>query len=70
MRKLELERTRITAPFDGIVYEESIDLGDIVSPGRELARFYASDELEVIVALNADDSVFIPDLWQENNRPK
>ncbi len=67
MRKLELERTRITAPFDGIVYEESIDLGDIVSPGRELARFYASDELEVIVALNADDSVFIPDLWQENN---
>ena len=40
----------IRAPFDGIVYEESVDLGDIVSPGRELARFYASDELEVIVA--------------------
>ena len=66
-RKLDLERTNIRAPFDGIVYEENVDLGDIVSPGRELARFYASDELEVIVALNADDSVFIPDLWQEDN---
>ena len=48
-RQLDLERTSIQAPFDGRVYEESVDVGDIVSPGRELARFYASSEVEVIV---------------------
>ena len=64
-RQLDLERTSIQAPFDGRVYEESVDVGDIVSPGRELARFYASSEVEVIVGLNTDDSSFIPGLWQQ-----
>ncbi len=64
-RQLDLERTSIQAPFDGRVYEESVDVGDIVSPGRELARFYASNEVEVVVALNTDDSSFIPGLWQQ-----
>jgi RND family efflux transporter MFP subunit len=62
-RKLDLERTSIRAPFTGRVYDESVDLGDIVSPGKELARFYASDEVEVVTALNVDESVFIPGLW-------
>lgn len=66
-RQLDLERTSIRAPFDGRVYEESVDIGDIVSPGRELARFYASNEVEIVVALNTDDSSFIPGLWQQNN---
>jgi len=43
-----------------------VDIGDIVSPGRELARFYASDEVEVVVSLNANDSVFIPGLWTQD----
>jgi membrane fusion protein, multidrug efflux system len=64
-RQLDLERTSIRAPFDGRVYEESVDVGDIVSPGRELARFYASNEVEVVVGLNTDDSSFIPGLWQQ-----
>lgn len=62
-RSLDLERSTIRAPFKGRIFDESIDLGDIVSPGRELARFYASDEVEIVVSLNSDDSVFIPGLW-------
>ena len=64
-RTLDLERSSIRAPFTGRIYDESVDMGDIVAPGRELARFYASDEVEVVVSLNADDSVFIPDLWTQ-----
>jgi len=65
--QLDLERTSIRAPFSGRIYEESVGLGDIVAPGRELGRFYASDEVEVVVSLNADDAVFIPGLWQPEN---
>jgi len=66
-RSLDLERSTIRAPFTGRIFDESIDLGDIVSPGRELARFYASDEVEIVVSLNSDDSVFIPGLWSQED---
>ena len=66
-RQIDLERTRITAPFDGRIYSENIDLGDIVSPGMEIAQFNASDEVEIVVSLNADDSIFIPNLWSQTN---
>lgn len=66
-RELDLERASIIAPFDGQLLSESVDVGDIVSPGRELAEFYASDEFEIIVSLNADDASFIPNLWSKEN---
>lgn len=63
-RRLDLERATIRAPFDGRVISEDVNLGDVVAPGRELARFYASDEVEVVVGLNPDDSRFVPGLWE------
>lgn len=66
-RELDLERASIKAPFDGQLLSENVDVGDIVTPGRELARFYASDEVEIIVSLNADDASFIPNLWNQAN---
>ncbi len=39
---------RITAPFDGIVAEESVNLGDLVSPGRVLFRIYAPGSAEMV----------------------
>ena len=62
-RRLDLEYSRITAPFDGFVFSENVDVGDIVSPGSELARFHASDNFEVVVSLNVRDAGFIPKLW-------
>ena len=66
-RQLDLEHTRLTAPFDGYVLSENVDVGDIVAPGRELARFYASANAEIVVSLNVDDTGFIPDLWTDRS---
>ena len=49
--KLDLERTRIVAPFDGHVVERLVTLGDNVSAGDRLARLVASDEYWVELTL-------------------
>ncbi len=49
--KLDLERTRISAPFDGRVVKKFVDLGQYVARGTPLARVYSSDSLEVDVPL-------------------
>ena len=41
--RLDQTRTRILAPYDGRVLERTIDLGQFVSRGSELARIYAVD---------------------------
>ena len=43
----DLARTRIVAPFDGVVRSESVDLGQYVQPGTVVARIYATDYVEV-----------------------
>lgn len=32
--KLDLERTRVVAPIDGVITNKSVSLGDVVAPGR------------------------------------
>ncbi|MDA0826073.1 MAG: efflux RND transporter periplasmic adaptor subunit [Proteobacteria bacterium] len=43
----DLSRTRITAPFEGMVRSESIDIGQFVQQGTPIASIYASDAVEV-----------------------
>ena len=43
----DLERTRITAPFTGLVRRESVDIGQFVSRGTAFATVYASADAEV-----------------------
>ena len=43
----DLERTRLIAPFSGLVRSESVDAGQYVSPGASIATLYASDSVEV-----------------------
>jgi len=45
--ELDLERTRIRAPFDGRVREKHVDLGQFVNRGSPLARLYSVDVAEV-----------------------
>ena len=61
---LALSRTRVTAPFDGFVREESVDAGQIVSPGRSVGRLFAAEAVEVVVALSDADAALIPGLWE------
>ena len=43
----DLGRTKITAPFEGMVRSESIDIGQFVQQGAPIASIYASDAVEV-----------------------
>jgi len=48
---LNLERTRVSVPFDGVVVSETVDLGQFVTTGRALATVYGTDTVEVRVPL-------------------
>jgi RND family efflux transporter MFP subunit len=48
---LNLERTRIKAPFDGRVEKEKVDLGQYVRPGEKLAAIFSTDSAEIAVPL-------------------
>jgi len=49
---LNLERTRITAPFDGRVEKEDVDMGQYVRPGEKLATIFSTDSAEIAVPLD------------------
>ena len=44
----EIERTRIRAPFDGVVAERVVQAGERVSSGSEVMRIYNPENLEVV----------------------
>ncbi len=61
---LALSRTEVKAPFTGFVRDESVAVGQIVSPGEPVGRLFAADAVEVNVSLSHADAVLIPDLWE------
>ena len=52
--RLDLARTRITAPFAGVVRERSASVGDLATPGMPLMRLAASDGVEVEAEVPAE----------------
>ena len=61
---LALSRTEVKAPFTGFVRDESVAVGQIVSPGEPVGRLFAADAIEVNVSLSHADAVLIPGLWE------
>ena len=53
---LNLERTKIKAPFDGRVEKEDVDLGQYVRPGEKLATIFSTGSAEIAVPLE-DESL-------------
>lgn len=51
--ELNLDRTRISVPFDGVVVSENVDVGQFVSMGSRLALVYGTDGVEVRVPLDS-----------------
>jgi len=43
--QLDLERTKVRAPFSGRVKSKNVDIGRFVSPGMSLARIYSRPEV-------------------------
>lgn len=54
---LDIERTRITAPFDAIIYDRVVEVGDYISVGDPIAQLVDSDPLIVAGDVNQRDVV-------------
>ena len=62
--ELALSRTRVDAPFNGFVREESVEVGQYVMAGEPVGRLFASDSAEVVVPLSDSEAALIPGLWE------
>lgn len=51
----DLERTSITVPYDGLVREKIVDIGQYVAPGTRLGITFAIDTAEVRLPLSHSD---------------
>ena len=60
--RLRASRTRIEAPFDGVVLNENAELGQLVGPSSQLATLVATDEfwIEVAVPMSTLNAIRIP----------
>lgn len=51
----DLERTRISLPYDGLVRKKAVDVGQFVSPGTQLGVTFAIDTAEARLPLTQHD---------------
>lgn len=56
---INLERTKIRAPYAGLVLEKQVDVGQYVSPGNVLAKIYAIDFVEIRLPLTNSQLAFL-----------
>lgn len=57
--QLNLQRTRIMAPFAGRILNKEVDVGEVVSANRALAEIYAIDYIEVRLPIKNSDLSYI-----------
>jgi RND family efflux transporter MFP subunit len=71
--QLNLERTKIQAPFAGRILTKGVDVGQVVNPNSVLAQVYATDYVEVRLPLRDKDLPFVdlPERYRvdANNTP-
>ena len=49
--KTQLAYAVVTAPFDGIVGEKNVNLGDLATPGRQLLTIYMPRSVELVASV-------------------
>jgi len=64
-RRIDLARSELRAPFAGRVLSEKVDAGESVQTGRELARLFADDVLEVAASLTDREVALLADPWRD-----
>ncbi len=62
--QLSLERTRVSAPFHGVVREESAAVGTLVQPGQALGSIVSTASYEVRLSLTQDEAALIAGLLE------
>ncbi|MBT8062508.1 MAG: efflux RND transporter periplasmic adaptor subunit [Gammaproteobacteria bacterium] len=55
----DLQRTRITVPYDGLLKEKLVDIGQYVTPGTRLGVSFSIESAEVRLPLSKDDVAFL-----------
>ncbi len=55
----QLERTRIRAPYDGLVREKYVDIGQFVGTGAQIALTFAVDFAEIRLPLTDGDLAYL-----------
>jgi len=55
----DLERTRISVPYEGLVKRKLVDIGQYVAPGSQLGVTFAIDSAEIRLPLSTDDVAFL-----------
>lgn len=70
--QLNLERTKITAPYDGRVMSSNVDLGQVVGANAVLGEIYASDKLELRLPIRNRDLKYVdlPEVYKDANQPR
>ncbi|OED37687.1 hypothetical protein AB833_22740 [Chromatiales bacterium (ex Bugula neritina AB1)] len=57
--QLDLDRTRIVAPYDGRIRQKQVDLGQYVNKGGILASIYSTDTAHVRLPLSNQQQAFV-----------
>ncbi|MBW2504431.1 MAG: efflux RND transporter periplasmic adaptor subunit [Deltaproteobacteria bacterium] len=57
--ELDLERTRVTAPFNCYVRHEQVDLGQYLRAGNAVATLVGTDEVEILVPLPLEELAWL-----------
>lgn len=55
----DLQRTRITVPYDGLVKQKLVDIGQYVTPGTRLGVSFAIETAEIRLPLSKDDIAYL-----------
>jgi len=68
----DLERTQITVPYDGLVRQKAVDIGQYVAPGTRLGVTFAIDTAEVRLPLTNSDLNYLqlPSETEVKNKDK
>ena len=66
--ELKLSKTRLLAPFDGQVVRSTLDLGEFVVAGHEVADMYTTAAVEIPIAVPLDELHWLPMLSPDTFR--
>jgi len=66
--KRNLERTKIRAPYDGLVKSRDVDLGQFLPLGGQIGEVFSTDIAQVRLPLTDDDIAFIGDLSEQESQ--
>jgi len=58
-QEAELSDYQLYAPFDGVITEANVDVGDLVQPGVSLGEFIYTDSYEILSSVSASNLKFL-----------